>query len=414
MVFAGSGHKVFERGFYRNDGLDFQVRGVLGRAVHGASEVGEVLATISRISGRRDWVAGWSATAERVEQAADDARRDGRLTSASSGYLRAATYWACAVDGLIAEPDSPALASAFSAHRRCWDAVVDCSQNRFQPVAVPYEGSTLPGFLLRPDASGARRPTLVITNGSDGAISDLWSPAAGALARGWNAFVYDGPGQQSMLFDRRIPFRPDWEAVLTPVLDALLTREDVDPARLFGYGVSQGGYWLPRALAFEHRLRAAVVDPGVVDVSSSWIRPLNKSMREQLARRDRDGFSKNMRLAAKLPSVRRVLTSRARPYGISDWFDLYVEVERYRLDAGTAGDIRTPLLITDPEREQFWPGQSAQLAAIVPRSELVAFTAREGASSHCQPMGRLLTEQRMFDWLEEFALDRVGSARPRS
>lgn len=403
MVHLGDGHNVFERGFYRDDGLDFQVRGALGRAVHGASEVGEVLATVSRISGRRDWVAGWSATAERVERAADDARRSGRLATASSGYLRAATYWACAVDGLTTESDSPILATTFGAHRRCWDAVVSCSQDRFQPLAVPYENTTLPGFLLRPDASGTRRPTLVITNGSDGAVSDLWSPAAaGALTRGWNAFVYDGPGQQSMLFDRHTTFRPDWEAVLSPVLDALVARDEVDSARLFGYGVSQGGYWLPRALAFEHRLRAAVLDPGVVDVSASWTRPLNKSMREQLSRRDREGFTKNMRVAARLPAIRRVLTGRARPYGISDWYDLYVEVERYRLDTETAGHIRTPLLITDPEHEQFWPGQSTQLAALVPGADLVAFTAAEGAGSHCQPMGRLLTEQRMFDWLEEF------------
>ena len=71
---------------------------------------------------------------------------------------------------------------------------------------MPYDGATLPGYLLRPDDSGTPRPTLIMTNGSDGAISDMWGcGAAGALARGWNAFVYDGPGQQSMLFERDTP-----------------------------------------------------------------------------------------------------------------------------------------------------------------------------------------------------------------
>lgn len=117
----------------------------------------------------------------------------------------------------------------------------------------------------RPDSSRASRPTVIVTNGSDGAISDLWSPTvAGALARGWNPFLYDGPGQQSMLFEHDTRFRPDWEAVLTPVLDALTDRGDIDGDRLIGYGVSQAGYWLPRALAVEP-FRAASRPPGLAD-----------------------------------------------------------------------------------------------------------------------------------------------------
>ena len=51
------------------------------------------------------------------------------------------------------------------------------------------------------------------------------------------------------------------------------------------------------------------------------------------------------------------------------------------------------LLITDPDGEQFWPGQSRQLAELVPdRADLMRFTAEEGTAYHCQPTGRLLTE----------------------
>lgn len=66
-----------------------------------------------------------------------------------------------------------------------------------------------------------------------------------------------------------------------------------------------------------------------------------------------------------------------------------------------AGRITTPLYITDPDGEQFFDGQSAELAALVPGSTLARFTQTEGASYHCQPMARELTEQRMFDWLDE-------------
>lgn len=402
MDIGSHGNKIIERGFFRDDDLDFATRGLLGRAVHGAREVGEVLSTIARVGKHDDWATAWTTTAERVEAEAERSRDGGHAVSAASGFLRAATYWACVVDGLSTEEDADALLAAFRSHRRAWDAFVACSGGAHVAVAVPYESDTLPGWLLRPDASGQRRPTLVITNGSDGAISDLWtSAAAGALARGWNAFVYDGPGQQSMLFERQTFFRPDWEAVLTPIIDALLARDDVAADQLTGYGISQAGYWLPRALAFEHRLRAAVADPGVVDVSTSWTRSLTKGMRTLLADGQGDKFDQQMRLATLIPGLRRTLAFRGRPYEQTDYFDLDRSVGRYRLTPELAAQVTTPLLITDPEHEQFWPGQSDQLAALLPgRTELVAFTAAEGADHHCQPLGRLLTENRMFDWLE--------------
>ena len=129
------------------------------------------------------------------------------------------------VDGLA---DQSVLLPTFRQGRACWEKVIDASAGRFVRVQVPYEDTTLPGYLLRPDASGAARPTLVVTNGSDelAARPVRHSGAAEALSRGWNAFVFDGPGQQSMLFERGVPFRYDWEAVLTPVIDLL-----VDAAR---------------------------------------------------------------------------------------------------------------------------------------------------------------------------------------
>jgi hypothetical protein len=73
----------------------------------------------------------------------------------------------------------------------------------------------------------------------------------------------------------------------------------------------------------------------------------------------------------------------------------------YRLTSEQAGAIRTPLLITDPEGEQFWPGQSRRLAGLVADAEVVAFAAADGAGGHCEPLARLRVEQRMFDWLAD-------------
>jgi pimeloyl-ACP methyl ester carboxylesterase len=107
---------------------------------------------------------------------------------------------------------------------------------------------------------------LIAVNGSDGSLASLWaSCVAPALERGYDVVVFDGPGQQTQLFDKNVSFRPDWENVLTPVYDYVAGLDGVDSKRIALYGISQGSYWAVRALAFEHRFAAAITDPGLVD-----------------------------------------------------------------------------------------------------------------------------------------------------
>ncbi len=282
--------------------------------------------------------------------------------------------------------------------------MVDASQGRFVRVQVPYEDMTLPGYLLRPDDSGAARPTLVVTNGSDGSLPGLLEyGAAEALSRGWNAFLFDGPGQQSMLFERGVPFRYDWEAVLTPVIDVLVARPDVDASALTGYGISQGGYWITRAVAFERRLVAAVADPGVVDVSASWIAHLPPELLDLLDSDQKDAFNAAMAQgqAGASAAAARTFAFRAKPYGLTDPFDLFTGVRKYQV-RDVAGQITTPLLILDPDDEQFFPGQPRELYDLLPgEKEILKFTQAQGANFHCQPTGRQLTCTQMLDWLAD-------------
>lgn len=333
--------------FSKDPGFDFEARCALGRAAIGVGDVGLVLATLDRISGPRPpqgpdpaapsasahgesqaWFDEWSATARDLAARADAAAAGGHPETAGWAYLAAADYFAVALGALDGLPDQSVLAPTFKQYQRCWDGWLDASAGAHLRVAIPYEGTTLPGWLLRPDASGARRTTLVVTNGSDGSLPALLANGASeALARGWNVFLYDGPGQQSMLFQRGVPFRPDWEAVLTPVVDALVARDDVDPAALVGYGISQAGYWLPRALAFEHRLVAAVADPGVMDVSTSWLGHLPPVMIDLLRRGDKATFNGYMAQMGGDPEAERIFRFRARPYGLAeDPFDVFTEV----------------------------------------------------------------------------------------
>jgi dienelactone hydrolase len=171
--------------------------------------------------------------------------------------------------------------------------------------------------------------------------------------------VLDGPGQQSMLFERGVPFRHDWEHVITPVVDFLLARPGVDPARIVLYGISQGGYWVPRALAFEHRIAAAIADPGVYNAFEPWAKAVPPELLQLLDSGDKQSFDRffNEGMQQATAAQRQNWERRAKPYGLRSPFDVFTAARHYNL-ADVAEQITTPLLITDPEGEQFWPGQS--------------------------------------------------------
>ncbi len=391
-------------GFFADGGFDFLTRSMIGYAAQGVMDVGQVFATIARIKdGDADsWYAAWRATAEKLHVQAKASLAAGHTETAHRQFLAASEGYAQAVAVADGQTDATTFAPTFALQSECWEAFIDTSAGRIERVAVPYEQTSLPGFLFRPDAPGGKRPTLVMTNGSEGSKSGLWAwGVTSTLARGWNAFIYDGPGQQTMLFDNGHPFRPDWEAVLTPVVDSLVKRGDVESAALFAYGCSQAGYWVTRALAFEHRFVAAVVDPGVMDVSTPWLSALPPQLVAVLKAGKKDVFNTAMAEAVKNPKMAQVLAARGRPFAKPTVYDTFAAALEYNL-RDVIGDVKTPMLITDPDEESFWPGQSAQMyGQLKGEREIVHFSREDGADWHCEPMGRLDVEMKMLDYLKD-------------
>ncbi len=393
--------------FSRDADVQFAVTGVLGSTFHRAADVGEVLSTVDRIRGGdpRSWVEEWTATADRLAGQARAAEAAGHGRSAAARWLRASSYYSEASDRAEATED---FATLWERHRDAWDHFVDLTDATgdlaVERLAIPYEDTTLPGYLFRPGPADAPRRTLVHTNGSDGSVVGAWTRGvADALARGWNAVTYDGPGQNAALVRQGLSFRPDWENVLTPVLDHLVARPDVDAARIAVVGVSQGGYWVPRALAHEHRVAAAVADPGVVDVSTTMLGQLPGFLVRLLDAGDRARFDRDTARALRLsPATRRMLGRRMRPYGTESPFDFFTAARAYALGDDDLAAVTCPVLVTDPENEQFWPGQSARMAAALTCPvTLLPFTAAEGADSHCEPAALGLRGERVLDWLDE-------------
>jgi len=391
--------------FMDHEQMDFETQIILGGCYYGAADAGEVLATVDRIpSGDFErWYQEWLATAERIRSIADQCLSCGNRVSARKAFLRAADYFATSAIFIDGTKDPSRGVLAWKQHRACWDRFCAHMDPPAETVSIPYESSAMPGYLFRPEDTGGPWATVIFNNGSDGPTSGMWkSGVAAALERGYAALVFDGPGQNAMLWLHNVPFRHDWENVVTPVVDFLAERDDVDPTRIALSGVSQGGYWILRALAFEHRIAAGIADPGVMDVSTSWLGELPKEMLELLDGGLEREFDQAMHeeLAEAGDVVRQTLEWRAKPYGARSHYHLYEMVRQYNL-RDVVTQIECPVFIADPDDEQFWPGQPREVydALVCPRT-IVRFTADEGSNWHCEPKARSLYDQRMFDWLD--------------
>jgi hypothetical protein len=394
--------------FFEDERFEFDRLSLLGSAYRGLTDVGEILTALDDVvdGDRESWIAAFSSLAERVRAQAEASLDQGHLASARSAYLRASSYFASASAASPGSEDPTRFTTLWEKHRDAWDAAVDLFDPPVERVDIPYDGTVLQGYFFQGRGGGADtgpRPTIILNNGSDGSVTEMVKyGAAAAVERGWNALTFDGPGQNAALHRQKLYFRPDWEAVITPVVDWLTARTDVDTEAIVLHGVSQAGYWVPRAVAFEKRIAAAVADPGVVRVGDSWQAHLPDVMVELLDEQDKSTFDELLMASYQdKPAELAELRWRMAPYGTDSPYEAFMAARAMHLDADTMRRITCPVLVTDPDHEQFWPGQSAELSHGVAGSTRIRFTEAEGADWHCEPAAAALRDERIFDWLED-------------
>jgi hypothetical protein len=390
--------------FMEHEQMDFEAQVLLGSCYYGAADAGGILATVGRIpSGDFDkWYQEWFALAERMQRIAEQSASSGHHVSARKAFLRAATYFAASAIFIDGTKDPSRGVPAWKRHLKCWELFCTHLNPPVEKVSIPYESISMPGYFFRPDKTDGPWATIIFNNGSDGATCGMWVfGVAAALERGYASLVFDGPGQNAMLWLQNVPFRPDWEKVITPIVDFLQRREDVDLNRMALSGLSQGGYWILRALAFEHRIAAGIADPGVMDVSVPFFRKLPRELSDLLDAGKEKEFNEAMDEGLKYAGdeVRQNMEWRMKPYKAKSFYHFFKMVCQYNV-RDVIKQIQCPMFIADPEDEQFWPGQSKEVfEALVCPKTIVRFTAEEGANWHCEPKARGLYDQRMFDWL---------------
>ncbi|HLJ45935.1 MAG TPA: hypothetical protein VKU01_08005 [Bryobacteraceae bacterium] len=377
----------------------------LGASYYGTSNPGKLFSIATRIKDG-DFESAYQAYHDAGLEArrwAEAAASKGHRISARDAWLWAASYFSLSMRFLDGTQDSSRLSPTFQEYENCWEQAAALFHPAVERVAIPYENTTLTGWFFRADDSRRRRPLVILNNGADGSDLSMYVlGAAGGIARGYNCLTFNGPGQNDSLWLKKLYFRPDWEKVITPVVDFAIAHPEVDPKRIALIGISQGGYWAPRALAFEHRIAAGVADPGVTNVAEVWIRNLPKPLVDLLHDGKREQFDAMMSMGVKFnPRSRMVLSSRMRPFGMSSYYDVYAALADYSLK-NVAAQIRCPMLITNPESEQFFAGQPRQLRELLTcPKKLVDFTRAQGADLHCEVNAPGYRDYQIYNWLDE-------------
>jgi pimeloyl-ACP methyl ester carboxylesterase len=219
----------------------------------------------------------------------------------------------------------------------------------------------------------------------------MLSYGVGALERGYNVLSFDGPGQGKALYEQRLYMRSDFEAVLTPVVDWLVSRSEVDATKLVLIGRSFGGYLAPRAAAFEHRIAALVCDPPDPNLGShiptGFIGKIAAPVTELQEKMSAD--------------KREFFGARMATHGVHD-MAAYLHTLREFDMLSVAGQITCPTLLVECEGDPLAGSEGAAelAAAMTAPTTSIELTAASGAGGHCGGLGQRVWDAAVFDWLE--------------
>ena len=379
------------RVFFREADYDGQLVRSLSAAYAGSADLGEVFATARRVgppeAGR--WHSAWLAAARRSEATAREALATGRTITARGAFLRASEYYRQAFYFRRGNLDDPHLREAYQAHVAMFEQAASLMDRPVTPVWIPYDGTTLKGWLFAADSSGRPRPTLLMPAGYDSTAEAGWVDVPAAVDRGYHVLVFEGPGQGQALYEQRLYFRPDFEHVLGQVVDWVVARPEVRIDRIGLIGRSFAGYLAPRAATVEHRIAALVCDPAQPDMS----RRIPGGLIGRVAGR---AVGAEMRISARR---REFFQARMVAHGLDSIEAYLAELSRFTM-LDRAGQISCPTLIIESEND--FAGGSGKLLfdALTCPKQLVELTTEQGIDGHCGGLAQEVWADVVYGWLD--------------
>lgn len=390
--------------------FDGQLLRAIGHMYEGGADFGECYSTATRIRPHdvESWYKEWHDTAVRVETVARTSLQQNHRQSAHEAFLRASMYHRASGQFFIGNSDEERCLTAFQKSAACFLEAMDLSTKvKCEPVEIPYKDEHhLPGYIITPVDAVQSGQTIIINGGYDSVKEECYFfSGAAALRRGYKVLLFDGPGQGLTLLEHKLTTIPDWENVITPVIDYLYTRHDVDKSKIAAMGISFGGYQIPRAATKEKRLAAIIADPAQISIG--------KKARDRLPLPTnwRATFPKNtpwlvasfvtaiLNRKAADPSYGWTIRRIQHVHGLNNLSDIFEELDKFELDPA---QVTCPVFVSFAEKDEIaMEAKEFFEKCGSEKKKFVQYTESNGSAEHCEAANRSSFNADAFDWLEE-------------
>lgn len=325
----------------------------------------------------------WKGGGDKLIELAEADIAKGHKLSAGEKLGRTALYY-----GIAERMQAHGFEARLAMYRRSLELFAqarELARENCVRVEIPYGDAQLAGLFVRAEGVSGRAPIVIVMNGLDSTKEMLQKSVMGTMfaRRGLSALFIDQPGTGEALRLLGLPAVHNTEVWASKIVDWLEQRGDVDPQRIGALGVSLGGYYCPRAVAFEPRLACGAV----------W--GANHDWRAvQQARLKREGENPVPHYWKHVQWV----------FGATDLDDFFVKAEAMHLN-GVLDRIRVPFLVTHGESDRQIPlkyaHQTFEQLVNSPKKELFIFTAREGGVEHSSLDNPHNAGNQIADWLAE-------------
>ena len=333
-------------------------------------------------TGTAAFLAEWVKMANKLVGLAAEDEAAGHLFSAADKLKRAALYFQTAER--MQGHGHPGRKETYAKALASFGKAMAYAQESCERVEISYEGKTLSALWCPAPGDGAK-PAVVYCNGLDSTKELLWfSWLPHALAkRGISCLCVDQPGTGEALRLHGLPADHESERWASAWVDWLEARPEVHAARLGMTGISLGGYYAPRAVAFEPRFASGAV----WGANHDWAEVQQKRLR-------REGENPVPHYWAHVMWV----------FGASDMDDFLARSAGMTLN-GVMDRIRVPFLVTHGEKDRQigldYAHASFDQLVNSPRPELKIFTAREGGVEHVGADNMSFGREYIADWFAE-------------
>lgn len=361
-------------------------------AMSSGAEIGEIVdmckpllekAKNGEDAGTTEFMQEWVKMADKLSELANKDEAKGRTLSAGAKLQRAALYYLTAER--MQGNGHPGRAETAEKGLAAFEKGVKYSAENVERFEIAYKGKSIPVLFTRAKAIDGPAPCVMYLNGLDSCKELLfWSKLPSALAaRGISTLCIDQPGTGEALRLQELPAVCEVEQWATPCFDWLAEREDVDEKRIGVVGISLGGFYAPRAAAFEPRFACGAV----WGANHNWAEVQQKRL-------NNEGENPVPHYWKHVMWV----------FGAKDMDDFLAKSKAMNLN-GVMDKIKIPFLIThgaeDRQIDLKYAHQSYDQLTNSPKRELKIFTHREGGVEHVGADNMSFGRDYIADWFAE-------------